>query len=102
MALTLKIAQQSFCTTLWLVTMHHNTKFGHKMFGSLEDIIWTNIDILTQYNFFQRTLLLIMMYIRPSLVAEESTVQKIQQKESYFDHKSPHCDLSLKIANISA
>ena len=27
--------------------MHHNTKFGNKMFGGLEDIIWTNINILT-------------------------------------------------------
>ena len=26
--------------------MHHNTKFGNKMFVGLEDIIWTNIDIL--------------------------------------------------------
>ena len=29
--------------------MHHNTKFGTKMFLSLEDIIWTNTDILTLY-----------------------------------------------------
>ena len=27
--------------------MHHNTKSGNKMFDGLEDIIWTNIDILT-------------------------------------------------------
>ena len=27
--------------------MHHNTKLGNKMFGGLEDIIWTNINILT-------------------------------------------------------
>ena len=27
--------------------MHHNTKFGNKMFGGLEVIIWTNINILT-------------------------------------------------------
>ena len=27
--------------------MHHNTKFGNKMLDGLEDIIWTNIDILT-------------------------------------------------------
>ena len=27
--------------------MHHNTKFGNKMFGGLEDIIWTNINIQT-------------------------------------------------------
>ena len=27
--------------------MHHNTEFGDKMFGGLENIIWINIDILT-------------------------------------------------------
>ena len=27
--------------------MHHNTKFGNKMLGGLEDVIWTNINILT-------------------------------------------------------
>ena len=27
--------------------MHHRTNFGNKMFSGLEDIIWTNIDILT-------------------------------------------------------
>ena len=26
--------------------LHHNTKFGDKMFGSVEDVIWTNINIL--------------------------------------------------------
>ena len=29
--------------------MHHNTMFGNKMFGGLEDIIWINMDILTLY-----------------------------------------------------
>ena len=27
--------------------MHYNIKFGNNMFVGLEDIIWTNIDILT-------------------------------------------------------
>ena len=45
--LTLKISNQPFCKTLWLMMMHHNTKFGNKMFVCLEDIIWTNTDILT-------------------------------------------------------
>ena len=45
--LTLKIANQSFCMTLWLMMMNQKTKFGNKMFVGLEDIIWTNIDILT-------------------------------------------------------
>ena len=30
-----------------LMMMYYNTNFGNKMIGSLEDIIWTNIDILT-------------------------------------------------------
>ena len=52
--------------------MHHNTKFGNKMFGGLEDIIWTNINILTlrcdldpecsNPVFFHRTLWFKMMY----------------------------------------
>ncbi|WP_419615779.1 hypothetical protein [Thiolapillus sp.] len=33
--------------TLQLIMMHHNTEFGNKMFGGLENIIWINIDILT-------------------------------------------------------
>ncbi|WP_419583241.1 hypothetical protein, partial [Thiolapillus sp.] len=36
-----------FCMTLQLIMMHHNTEFGNKMFGGLENIIWINIDILT-------------------------------------------------------
>ena len=47
MILTLKIANQSFCMTLWLMMMHQNTKSGSKILGHLEDIILTNTDILT-------------------------------------------------------
>ena len=36
-----------FGMTLRLIMMHQNTKFGNKMFGGLEDIIWKNIKILT-------------------------------------------------------
>ena len=36
-----------FLHALQLIVAHHNTKFGSKMFRSLEDIIWTNTDILT-------------------------------------------------------
>ena len=43
----LETANQPYCTTLRLIMMHHNAKFGNKMFPGLEDIIWTNIDILT-------------------------------------------------------
>ena len=51
--------------------MHHNTKSGRKMFGGLEDIMWTNINIFTlccdldpecSNPFFHRTLWLMMMY----------------------------------------
>ena len=45
----LKTGNQSFCMTSWLRMIHHDTKFGKKIFGGLEDIIWTNIEILTLY-----------------------------------------------------
>ena len=80
--LALTIANQSFCMTLWLIMMYHNTRFGNKMFGGLEDTIWTNINILTlscdldpecsnPFFFF------FICIIRSSLVAKESTVQII-------------------------
>ena len=45
--MTLKIANQSFCMTFQLMTMHHYTKFGNKMFGGVENNMWTNSEILT-------------------------------------------------------
>ena len=36
-----------FLHALQLIMMCHNTKFGNKMFGGLEDIIGTNTDIPT-------------------------------------------------------
>ena len=42
----MKIASLSFCKALQFIIMHHNTKFGNKMFGSSGDI-WINIDIST-------------------------------------------------------
>ena len=68
--LTLKTVNQFFCMTLWLMMLHKHTKFGNKMFGSLEDI-WTNTDILTfivtltlnaVILFFNGTLQLMMLY----------------------------------------
>ena len=46
--LILKTAHQSFWKTIWLIMMHHHTKFGSKRFSYSENIIWTNtfIDIL--------------------------------------------------------
>ena len=58
--------------TLQLIMMHHNTEFGNKMFGGLENI-WINIDILTlrcdldlegNNPFFHKTLLPMMTYHR--------------------------------------
>ena len=42
-ALTLKIANQSSCRTLWPMMMHHNTMFDYKRFSSWEDIVKMNI-----------------------------------------------------------
>ena len=42
MILTLEAANQPFHLTLWLIIMHHNTKFGDKWFSGSEDIVWTN------------------------------------------------------------
>ena len=36
--------------TLWLMILHHHTKFGNKMFCDSEDIIWTFTDILNLRN----------------------------------------------------
>ena len=41
--LTLKTANQSFWKTIWLMMMHHHTKFGSKRFNESENIVWTNI-----------------------------------------------------------
>ena len=35
--LTLKIANQSTCMTLWLMVMHHHIKFPNKVVGDSED-----------------------------------------------------------------
>ena len=71
---------------LRLMMMHHNTKFENKMFGGLEDITWTNINLLglhcdldlecsnpSFFFFFGRTLWLMMM--RPSLVTDTKPKQ---------------------------
>ena len=70
--LHLENRKPSFLQALQLTVRHQNTKFSNKMFGGLEDIIWTNTDILTldckldlecSYPiFFQKTLWLLMMY----------------------------------------
>ena len=72
--MTLKIANQSFYMALWLLMMHHNTKFGSKTFGGLGDNMWTNINSLSLtckldpecnnpfFFFFTGQLGLLMMY----------------------------------------
>ena len=99
--LGLENSTSSFLHALKFTVMHHNTKFGNKMLGGLEGIIWTNTDSLTLHCdldlecnypiFFSRHSGLWWCIIRPSLVAKESEVQKV----SCFGHMSPSCDLSL-------
>ena len=43
LTMTLNIANQFFFMTLKLMFMHHHTKFGNKMYGGSEDVIWPNI-----------------------------------------------------------
>ena len=47
--LTSKTANQSFWKTIWLITMHHHTKFGRKRLSSWWDIIQMNIGILNPF-----------------------------------------------------
>ena len=39
--LTYKTANQPLCITLWLMTMHHHTKFGDYRFTASEDLVRT-------------------------------------------------------------
>ena len=80
--------------------VHHNTKFGDKMLGGLEDIIWINTHWHFEYNLnlccdldhhsssvnkFHKTLWLMIMYQhRASLVAKD---QKNQQFRRYSGQK---------------
>ena len=104
MTLILKTATQSFCTALRLIMIHHNTKFGNKMLGDLENIIWTNTEILTlhcdldlecSYPVFFSIWHSGMWWciIRSNLFAKESPFHKTQKKEPCFNHMSPCCDL---------
>ena len=52
------------------MTMHHSIKFGNKMLGSLEDIIWTNTDILTLHSDLTLNAVIHFFLIRPSMVAK--------------------------------
>ena len=109
--LTLKIANQPFYTTLWLMMRHHNTKFGNKMFADLENIIWTNIDILTLccdlgldrsnpiFFFFREHSGLWCCITTPNLVTKCSVVQKITSGQTFTDVLNHCCDLDLECSN---
>ena len=45
--LDLESSKPIFVHDIWLMMMHHNTKFGNKLFGGIDYIIWTNTNILT-------------------------------------------------------
>ena len=88
--------------------MHHNTKFGNKMFGGLEDTIWTNINILTlccdfdrecSNPFLHRTVWLMMMYHQIKFDGQGINSSENTVKGSYLDHMNPGCDLDLEDSN---
>ena len=97
------------------IMMHHNTKFGNKMPGGLEDIIWTNTYILTlRCNLdpedsphlhphptpnFYRTLWLMMLHHHTNLVTKCSLIQKISSGQTITDILNLCCDLDLKCSN---
>ena len=94
-----------FCRTLQLIMMHHNTKFGNKMLGGLENISWTNINILT----LTVTLTLnavIFFFLHHTLAYDNVSSDQVwlprnQQfrkysSKSYVDHMSLRCDLDLE------
>ena len=111
MTLTLKIANQSFRMTLQLKMMHHNTKFGNKMFCNLEDIIWIHTDILTLVvtltlnaviHLFHKALWLMMMYYQTKFGCQKINSSKdIEEKVIFWSCKpSVTVTSTMKIANI--
>ena len=73
--------------------MHHNTKFGNKMLGGLEDVIWTNINILT----LCVTLTLnavIQLFSQDTLAYDDvSSDQVWLPKNQQFKRYSKHCHI---------
>ena len=81
--LDLENSKPSFFHALQLTMRHHNTKFGNKMLGGLEDIIWTNTDIMTlhcdldlecSYPFFSQD---ILTYDGVSINSSEDIVERV-------------------------
>ena len=85
--------------------MHHNTKFGNKMFSGLEDIIWININILTVHCDLDLDAV-IQFFSQGTLAYDDVSSDQVWQpgnqqfrkycRKSYFDHMSPCCDLDLE------
>ena len=109
MTLTLKIANRSFSKALWLMMLHHSIMFGNQMFGGLEGIIWTNIDILTfivtltlntVIHLFHKALWLTMIYHQTMfgcrrINSSENTTERV----IFFIISALTVTLTLKIAN---
>ena len=106
----LENSKHIFLHALQLMMMHHNTKFGNKMLGGLEDTIWTNTDILTlhcdldlkcSYPFFSQKIL-----AYDDVSSDQVWLPKNQQfrrycpKKLYFHHMSPHSDLDLEYSQF--
>ena len=103
--LDLENRTQSFCMALRLMMMHHNSKFGNKMSCGLEEIIWTNTDILNpclvlecSHPFFPKDTLAYeqvpsdQVWLR-RISSTEDIVEKV-----IVDHMIHCCDLDLKTA----
>ena len=82
--------------------MHHNTKFGNKLFSGLENIIWTNInhcdldpECSNPFFFSQDTLAYVDVSSDQVCLPRNQQFRKYSRK-SYFDLMSPCCDLDLE------
>ena len=66
---------------LRLMMMHHNIKFGNQMFGGLEDIIWTNIDMNTVIQSFHMALWLMMyhqtMFVHQRINSSADIIERV-------------------------
>ena len=80
------------------IIMHHKTKFRNKMLGGLEDIIWTNINILTLRSdlhpecsnqfFCHRTLWLMIMCHQTKFACQGSnTSENIVERVTFWSYE---------------
>ena len=83
--------------------MHHHIKLGNNMFGDSEDIRY-HLDKQSLHFNLDHDLDLKRsnpIFSQDTLAYDDNqvwqpAVQKIYQKESYFDQMSPNCDLDLE------